>query len=51
MKFGRHALSSRGWGILVYQEGKITLSGVANNPVEVRILLLQQLFSRFYLVE
>jgi hypothetical protein len=53
MKFGRHALLSRGWGILVYQEGQITLSGVANNPVEVRILLLQLqiFFTRFYLVE
>jgi len=30
-----------------YQEGQITLSGVANNPVEVRILLLQQLFYTF----
>ena len=28
-------------------KGKIALSGVANNPVEVRILLLQQLFYTF----
>jgi len=29
--------------------GQITLSGVANNPVEVRVLLLQQFFTRFTL--
>jgi hypothetical protein len=38
MKLGRHALLSRGWGIKDKRA-----YGVANDPVEVRILLLQQL--------
>jgi len=43
--FGRHALSSRGWG-----SSDKTGASLANDPVEVRLLLLQQPYFVFVLV-